>query len=266
MRDALMASGRQILHRMGYYVTRTSFPSLRRRGQTLPEAVAGELTQAIRAGRLGPGDRLPGEQQLASEFGVSRPVVREAISRLQQEGLVEKQQGRGAFVADPARSGVFRISPACFAKRQELAKLLEMRTGLEADAAALAALHRRPADLQAMEAELANLVAADARGRDGAADWVAAENAFYAAIASAAGNEHVRVFLEMMSVQISMHLSSVVVKNAMAVELGGAVLAEHIAVHAAIAAGDAEAARSSARRHFTAAAARLVARADLADI
>ncbi|WP_160938740.1 FadR/GntR family transcriptional regulator [Teichococcus coralli] len=245
---------------------RFPFQPLRSGNVTLADAAAAQLGEAIRQGRFTPGDRLPGEQQLAGEFGVSRPVVREAISRLQQEGLVEKQHGRGAFVTDPARSGVFRISPSCFAKRQELAKLLEMRTGIEADAAALAAVHRRPADLAEMRAEIARMQEADARGRDGAAAWVAAENAFYAVIARAAGNEHLRAFLRMMTAQIDLHLASVVVKNAMAVERGSTVLAEHRAVLAAVTAGSAEEARAAARRHFSAAAARLVARADLADV
>lgn len=224
------------------------------------------MSEAIGAGRFAPGDRLPAEQQLAADFGVSRPVVREAISRLRQEGLVSSQQGRGAFVTEPAQQGIFRISPECFAKRRKLVELLELRTGVEADAVALAARHRTTAELATMQRELARMNAADALGRDGADERVAAENAFYAAVARAAGNEYVTTFLRMISTQVELHLSSVIVKNAIAAECGPAVLEEHEAVLAAIEARDAEAARLAARRHFASAAARLVARADLADV
>lgn len=62
--------------------------------------VADELFQGIRRGRYPGGSRLPSERQLAQEFEVSRPVVREALGMLTSLGLVEIQIGRGAFVTD----------------------------------------------------------------------------------------------------------------------------------------------------------------------
>ena len=65
---------------------------------SLSDQVTEALLSRIESGRLKPGEKLPPEAALASEFGVSRTVVREAISRLKQEGLVESRQGSGVFV------------------------------------------------------------------------------------------------------------------------------------------------------------------------
>jgi GntR family transcriptional regulator len=59
------------------------------------------ISDQIAGGRFPPGSRLPDEQQLSSSLGVSRGVVRQAMSELAFEGLVSKQQGRGTFVAEP---------------------------------------------------------------------------------------------------------------------------------------------------------------------
>ncbi|MEU9111128.1 GntR family transcriptional regulator [Streptomyces sp. NPDC048483] len=62
------------------------------------ERIADTLRQSIRAGRLKPGERLPSEAKLAEEFRRSVPTVRDALRVLQDEGLIEKQHGRGNFV------------------------------------------------------------------------------------------------------------------------------------------------------------------------
>ena len=68
------------------------------RAPQLPSRVAAAITAEIAEGRLREGDRLPTEQALAEKFGVSRNVVREAISRLRSDGVVQSRQGVGAFV------------------------------------------------------------------------------------------------------------------------------------------------------------------------
>src|SRR3954451_11313466 len=65
----------------------------------LPEEVAEALGRDLADRRYRPGDRLPTEQALAARFGVSRAVVREAISRLKSDGLVVSQRGSGLFAA-----------------------------------------------------------------------------------------------------------------------------------------------------------------------
>ena len=78
------------------------------------------ISEQIARGRFPPGSRLPDEQQLSSSLGVSRGVVREAMSELAFEGRVSKQQGRGRFVAEPKVE----------------ARLMSQPSGLVADGAA----------------------------------------------------------------------------------------------------------------------------------
>ena len=73
----------------------TSPAPLRRRGRTLAEEVVGNLTDSIQQGQLKPGDKLPTESEIMATLGVSRTVVREALSRLQASGLVETRHGIG---------------------------------------------------------------------------------------------------------------------------------------------------------------------------
>ncbi|HET6857231.1 MAG TPA: GntR family transcriptional regulator [Streptomyces sp.] len=65
------------------------------------ERIADDLRQTIRAGRLSPGDRLPSEATLVEQYGKSLPTLRQALSLLQAEGLIEKKHGRGNFVRRP---------------------------------------------------------------------------------------------------------------------------------------------------------------------
>jgi GntR family transcriptional regulator len=65
------------------------------------ERIANSLRDDIRAGTLGPGDQLPGEQALMAEFKVSLPVVRQALDLLESEGLVDRVHGRGTYVRTP---------------------------------------------------------------------------------------------------------------------------------------------------------------------
>jgi GntR family transcriptional regulator len=67
------------------------------------EKISDGLRQRIRAGQLSPGDQLPAETALAEQHRVSLPTVRQALSVLQAEGLIEKRHGRGNFVREPRR-------------------------------------------------------------------------------------------------------------------------------------------------------------------
>jgi GntR family transcriptional regulator, transcriptional repressor for pyruvate dehydrogenase complex len=232
----------------------------------LPDEIASVLAQEIRGAVLKPGDCLPSEKQLCVRFGVSRTVVREAISQLKSDGLVRSQQGRGAFVADPSQALVFRISPECFAKRKELGHFLELLTNVTAQAAALAAQRRSAAQLAQMNLTLERMAEALVVGEQAAEQWVEAENELYQVIAEASGNPYFVEFLSFLRSRIGTRLRSVVIKNARAVEISAAVMPEHRAIFEAIRRRDVERAQNLARAHFTAAAGRLAARADFADV
>src|SRR4051794_499746 len=65
----------------------------------LVDRVFGQLMERIRAGNYPPDSRLPGEHELASLLGVSRPIVRDALARLREQGIVYARQGAGTFVS-----------------------------------------------------------------------------------------------------------------------------------------------------------------------
>src|SRR6058998_1183388 len=97
----------------------------------LYQHVARELVAAIVEGRYAIGDRLPAERELALEFDVSRPTVREAIIALEAQGLVEVRLGSGAYVRQsPGQPIGFGITAF---------EVVEARLLVESEAAALAA-------------------------------------------------------------------------------------------------------------------------------
>lgn len=158
----------------------------RRRRETLTAQLTRRLSSRIGGGNLRPGDKLPSEQALIEEYGVSRTVVREAISSLRAAGLVTTQQGVGAFVRDGALAQPFRIDEAGLDLLKEVIRVLELRIALEAEACALAAQRRQDSHLAAMHTALTAMEAAI----DAEEDAVAADLDFHRAIAEATGNRH----------------------------------------------------------------------------
>jgi GntR family transcriptional repressor for pyruvate dehydrogenase complex len=232
----------------------------------LPDEIASVLADEIRGSLMQAGECLPTEKQMCARFAVSRTVVREAISQLKSHGLVRSEQGRGAFIADTSQVAEFRISPECFAKRKELGQILELLTNVAAQAAALAAQRRSADQLGRMQRMLARLAEALFGGEHAAEQWVEAENELYQVIAEASGNAYFVGLLAFLRSRIGTRLRSVVIKNARAVEVSASVMPEHRAIVEAICQCDAQRAQDLACAHFSAAASRLAARADLVDV
>jgi DNA-binding FadR family transcriptional regulator len=135
-----------------------------------PSSLTTDLVQAlgdrVRSGRLRAGAKLPTESAIVQEFGVSRTVVREAISRLQAAGMVETRHGVGTFVLGHGDAGSFRIAPAQLATLKDVISVLELRIGVETESAALAAARRTPANLAALRAALKAFSEAVRQGKD----------------------------------------------------------------------------------------------------
>src|SRR5439155_14909793 len=111
----------------------------------LSDRVAEALRERIGSGKLSISDQLPSENAMAAEFGVSRAVVREAVSRLKSEGMLYARQGKGIFVAPTALIRPLRIAPEAARSLQSVLGIVELRRALEAEAAALAAERRTAA-------------------------------------------------------------------------------------------------------------------------
>ncbi|MFM2066099.1 MAG: hypothetical protein RLZZ584_1008 [Pseudomonadota bacterium] len=223
-------------------------PVARRRSRNLALEVVESLGDRIRDGRLNTGDKLPTESAIMAEFEVSRTVVREALSRLQASGLVETRHGIGTFVLGVGEAPGFRIAPEQFSTLRDVIAVLELRIGIETEAAALAAQRRTPANLLAMKAALDQVVEGVEAGRDA----VAADFQFHLEVARATQNDH---FTELMGT-----LGSMIIPRARLEDPADAseerrqylrrVNGEHESIYEAIANQDAEAARAAMRTHL----------------
>jgi GntR family transcriptional repressor for pyruvate dehydrogenase complex len=165
---------------------------IRRRPRSLAHDVVDSLGGRIRDGSLATGEKLPTEAAIMEEFGVSRTVVREAISRLQAAGLVDTRHGVGTFVVGMGDSSSFRIAPEQMETLQDVIAVLELRIAIETESAALAAMRRSPENLATLRNALAAFISAVEEGRDA----VGPDFQFHLEIARATQNEH---FVELMA-------------------------------------------------------------------
>src|SRR5579884_4211062 len=104
----------------------------------LTAELVARLTADITSGKLPPGSKLPTEQEMIAATGVSRTVIREAVAALRADRLVVTRQGVGAFVADRVRRP-FRVDFDENSQLREVLNVMELRTGVEIEAAGLAA-------------------------------------------------------------------------------------------------------------------------------
>jgi len=146
----------------------------------LYENIARTLEQAIEVGRYKPGGRLPSERELAEEFGVSRPVVREAIIVLELRGLVQRRHGAGVYVA--AKAAPLPISPE---EADGPFEVTEARRLVEGEIAALAAAAATDKQIEEMEAIIARI--GDMRTDQATREQ--ADRAFHVALARSTNND-----------------------------------------------------------------------------
>ena len=219
-----------------------------RRTRNLADELVDSLGDRIRDGRLAPGDKLPTEAEVMGEHGVSRTVVREALSKLQAAGQVLTRHGIGTFVVGPGEAAPFRIAPEQLATLRDVIAMLELRIGLETEAAALAAQRRSDANLREMRAALDDFAAALRAGRDA----VAADFRFHLEIARATGNPHFAELTAALGVSMipRARLDKPVPLNAQRREYLQRVNNEHESLFDAIAAQDSDGARAAMRTHL----------------
>ena len=223
----------------------------RQRGRGLAHSLVDDFSVRIRDGALRPGDKLPTESEIMQAFGVSRTVVREALSKLQAGGLVETHHGVGTFVLQPRASGVggvFRLDPGEIATSVDVLAVLELRISLETESAGLAATRRTEVQLLAMRTALDDFE----RNVGVAGDTVAPDFRFHLEIAQATGNPYFGDIMSHLGTTIIPRTRISAIRN---LDHGGAYLSrvnrEHEEIYAAIARRDAESARAAMRIHLT---------------
>jgi GntR family transcriptional repressor for pyruvate dehydrogenase complex len=216
----------------------------------LAESVSDEIATALFDGRIPPGEALPSEGEIARDFGVSKPIAREALRQLAAAGLIVTQQGKLARAKALNGDSLDRIYG--YAVRSSLERLREaneMRLVIETGIARLAARRQARPGCLAMERALDDMHRAL---RDPAA-FTEADILFHLGMALATGNTMIRVQMEGLR-SVQREVSELFSRRADRTDADWhATVARHQAIYDAIAAGDADRAEQMMVAHFEAA-------------
>jgi DNA-binding FadR family transcriptional regulator len=204
------------------------------------------MEESILSGELAVGTKLPSEGDLAASYRVSRPIVREALARLRERGLIDTVNGSGTFVREPGTDHIadafVRHLRGSGAVRDRIAALYQARSLIEVEAARLATERADAESIAAVEAQFDAMRAA----RDNEDGWSRADLGFHLAIADATGNPYFRTLLMPLATAIltAMH------ESLRAPASRDAGLRAHAEIVDALKAGDADRATDSMRRHL----------------
>ena len=221
--------------------------------RALSDTVAQQLLKQIDKGTFTRGGKLPTEAVLAQQFGVSRTVIREAISRLKNEGVVEPRQGSGVFVAAHGTVRPLRIDYAEAVEPGSVVQILALRRAIEAEVASEAAQRRTDEQLAVIEDTLARIDEAVRAGRNGVEEDVA----FHREIANATGNPYFLKTLTFLNQYLEAGTIVTRGNEALREDFMRQVREEHAAIVEAIRSRDSVAARNAAQTHLINAARRL---------
>ena len=159
------------------------------------EAVLNRLADLISEGRLSAGDTLPPESDLAAQFRVSKPTVREALRKLEMMGVIEIVHGRGSSIrrisAEPLQ---FFLRLALGSLERGIEEIIEFRRSIEVSAAGLAAQNGTNDQIAELERHMGRMEAASVEHDS----WVAWDLAFHAQIAAMTGNTLMSFMVEAM--------------------------------------------------------------------
>jgi GntR family transcriptional repressor for pyruvate dehydrogenase complex len=218
------------------------------RAPKLAHRLIADLSDRIRNGSLAPGSKLPTEHEIMRETGVSRAVVREAITRLQAAGLVEARQGVGTFVLESGRSANFPIDPATVITMGDVLALLELRMSFETESAALAALRHTPEQLREMHDSIERIQ----RHLETDGETKKLDFEFHLKVASATGNRYFSELLNHLGLAIlprtRVDLRYIAGNNTF--DYLNRSNQEHREIYAAIARRDPASARAAMRTHL----------------
>jgi GntR family transcriptional repressor for pyruvate dehydrogenase complex len=218
------------------------------------DQVADQIRLLITRERLAEGERLPPERDLAERFGVSRPMVSQALRMLSLMGLVEIRQGSGAYVLRrPQGMVTASVGLMLDLDHGSLDDLADLRLWLET----LGATHatgREPARPAEEGAELHGALHRLAGATGSVAAWIAADTVFHANVVRAAGNAYLTAMYEGVHTAVLSreyeHWVRTETEPAWLAGPGSSVLLDlHQAIYDAVAGGDAEAARTAVLRH-----------------
>lgn len=202
---------------------------------------AEQLRTLIQDGTYKPGDRLPGQRELAREFGISLAGVREAISVLSAAGLVDATPGRGTIVRSAGDSAAtFDGWLGAVRDEQEFDEMLEVRRLLEAFTLTKAVGRATPEQLETLR----GVIGAMRRAFDDPEAYAEADMRFHLTIAEIAGNRTVTRLLRVLQQPLMEQLRRTIAQSREVGQLQDN-LATHVEMLEGLQANDAEAVRES---------------------
>jgi GntR family transcriptional repressor for pyruvate dehydrogenase complex len=220
---------------------------IRNNSSSLTQQVVSSISSLIEAGSLSPGMKLPSESEIVRREGVSRTVVREAISKLQAAGLIETRHGIGSFVRELSDRGDFGLDRGSATTAGDVMALLEIRIGIETEAAALAAIRRNENHLKAMTRAMEAFLTEIHSGHGA----ITPDFQFHLEIARATGN---RYFLDILTTLGSRVIPrsrfQIDERQRQRQEYLERINHEHEDIYNAILRSDPEAARAAVRNHL----------------
>lgn len=211
---------------------------------SLTDMAITRIRELVRSGELLPGAKLPPEQQLASQLGISRNLTREAVKTLVVARVLEIRRGDGTYVTslEPALLLEGLGSAVELLRGETLLELTEVRRLFEPVATGLAASRISADSLAEVKHHLDAMVGA----RDSVELLNEHDAAFHRAVVAAAGNSTLTTLLEGIS---SRTVRARVWRGMVDGDTGDRTIAEHRAIHAALAAGDSALAEAAALLH-----------------
>jgi GntR family transcriptional repressor for pyruvate dehydrogenase complex len=217
--------------------------------RNLAQGVVAYISDSIRDGALKPGSKLPTESEIMRILGVSRTVVREAISHMQAAAMVETRHGIGTFVLEPAPARTLGIDPSTVITMRDVLAILELRISLETEAACLAASRRGEDQLRELRAALDNFQACARNG----SETVPSDLQFHLLIAQSSGNRYFHDILSHLGTNIipRARVNSAKLAHDEPAVYMERVIHEHEDIFNAIARKDPESARAAMRTHLS---------------
>jgi len=215
----------------------------------ISDVIMAQLETMIVEGTLKPGQRLPSERDLAKQFDVSRPSLREAIQKLAAKGVIESRQGGGNYVAERLGRGFSDPLLELLANHPEAQyDLLEFRHALEGLCAYYAALRSTEVDRENIRARHSELQGF--HDKKEFANEVVADVEFHLAIAEAAHNmvllHMMRALFDLLKQHITENLNEIYPQQ----NTRASIHAQHKLLMQAIFEGDPEKAQSASHAHF----------------
>jgi GntR family transcriptional repressor for pyruvate dehydrogenase complex len=213
------------------------------------DEVVQQIENLILEGVLNAGDRLPAERELARQFDVSRPILRDALKTLEQRGLIATRHGGGTLVADVIGEVFAKpVMDLIMTHRKAAADYLEYRRAMEGVAAELAARRATDDDRALLAGIMERMQAAHLRGDP--SEEAAIDVEFHQAIGECAHNI---ILLHTLRSCYRLLADGVFHNRLMIFSLPDAretLLAQHRAIHDAVTARDPEGARAASIRHI----------------